>query len=82
MGLVATNTFSKTSFDSFSVTSGGQFSTINSNFEYRENFKQSLRKYQPANMGTIKGVRPVLSAQSMKMRQVLEKITSQPRLED
>jgi len=43
------------------VSSGGQFNTICSNFEYRDKFKKSLRQYYKAST-PAKAVRPVFSA--------------------
>ncbi len=45
------------------VSSGGQFNTINSNFEYREQFKKSLRQYNKSTTAA-RAVRPVFSAVS------------------
>ena len=42
-------------------TSGGHFNTIQSNFEYRETFKQSLRKYERST-SRHRAPRPIFSA--------------------
>ena len=45
----------------FRNTSGGHFNTIQSNFEYRETFKHSLRKYERST-SRHRAPRPIFSA--------------------
>jgi hypothetical protein len=59
------------------VTSGGQFSTINTNFEYRENFKRSLRQYSATSPGVVRGIRPTLSAKVTPLRKDVRTIYHQ-----
>jgi hypothetical protein len=61
----------------FRNTSGGNFNTIKSNFEYRENFKHSLRQYEKST-SRHRAPRPIFSAvlgQRKKNNRAYEDIT-------